>query len=104
MHSLSGMLNCGCMKSRPNREPDFTFTTEARRYGRAEKIYHSCYWKEKIVVVQCYDSEEYIYDVVQTEFGRIDMRFDDICECISWIKGLRESYEVFQMEEALLND
>ena len=92
------------MKNRPNREPDFVFTNMRRKGSRYESIFYHCYWKERIVIVQCYEEPEYIYDIVQTEFGRIDMVSGNICNCISWVKGLRESYEEFLMEEALLHD
>lgn len=92
------------MKSRPNRKPDFIFTS-FRRYNKnsIREIQYLCYWKEAIVVLRD-DIEEYIYDIEVTEFGRIDMVCGNSSNSISWVKGLRESYELFHMEEALLND
>lgn len=91
------------MKSRPNREPDFVFSSYRIRPKGSDEFKHYCYWKENILI-QKFENEEYIYDIVQTEFGRIDMVNGKICNSINWVKGLKESYETSKMEEVLLND
>lgn len=89
---------------KPNRKPDFIHKGKVRyKANQLLDIEHYVFWKEAIAIVKL-DGDEYEYDIVVTEFGRIDMRLDNISESISWLPGIRESYINFLVEEALLYD
>lgn len=88
---------------KPERAPDFIFTTTRRRNGRVEKMSNLIFWKESKLIIEC-EITSWEYSIKVYDYGRIDICTDNWCMAIGSIRGVRDSYEEFMIEETLLGD